>query len=447
MLATFSQLCLPTALIRRAVLDELGGLYPTIPTLADWELAIRFAVAGKRFGYLSEPSACVRAHLENESGTEFHNSGRYVLELLTIADAYVDHPALDRLFGRQAAFMDFIDVMVASVRSTIEQNRSRPTSMREAHAARVDPARVREARISVIMPVNGLPADALGAFGLLHAQSFANWEAIVVDSSAIPMRELLRDHPAADRIVYARLSAALPPGGARNFGMRLARGEYLAFLDDDNRFAPRHLEALVVATSARLLVVRQNARASDNEVLATVDGLFRGPSAAPGEGRIANTLPLKALLAHRRAFVTAGGFNDSVSLLEDFDQIMRFETVAAIPLLADATLDITARIGLEGQTLGQMRAFYLPTLDALYASRAVEPAIAQARAHHRARIEEALRQFPTLSSTPAVWSRCLRCAPGARFPPPRVRPRRRVRSAVRSARAFDTREAFVRGSI
>ena len=411
MLATFSQLCLPTALIRRAVLDELGGLYPTIPTLADWELAIRFAVAGKRFGYLSEPSACVRAHLENESGTEFHNSGRYVLELLTIADAYVDHPALDRLFGRQAAFMDFIDVMVASVRSTIEQNRSRPTSMREAHAARVDPARVREARISVIMPVNGLPADALGAFGLLHAQSFANWEAIVVDSSAIPLRELLRDHPAADRIVYARLSAALPPGGARNFGMRLARGEYLAFLDEDNRFAPGHLEALaraietsgaqVVATSARLLVVRQALRALDNELLATVEGLFRGPSAGPGEGRIANSLPLNALLAHRRAFVTAGGFNDSVSLLEDFDQIMRFETVAAIPVLADATLDITARIGLVGQTLGQMRAFYLPTLDALYASRAVEPAIAQARAHHRARIESALEQFPTLTSTPA----------------------------------------------
>ena len=420
MLATFSQLCLPTALIRRAVLDELGGLDPTTPTLADWELAIRFAVAGKRFGYLSEPSACVRAHVGNESGTEFHNSDRYVLELLTIADAYVDHPALDRLFGRQAAFMDFIDLMVASVRSTIGHDpfptdvHARIAKLRarfEAHAAHVDPARVREARISVIMPVNGLPADALEALDSLHAQSFANWEAIVVDSSAIPLRELLRDHPAADRIVYARLSAALPPGGARNFGMRLARGEYLAFLDEDNRFAPGHLEALaraietsgaqVVATSARLLVVRQALRALDNELLATVEGLFRGPSAGPGEGRIANSLPLNALLAHRRAFVTAGGFNDSVSLLEDFDQIMRFETVAAIPVLADATLDITARIGLVGQTLGQMRAFYLPTLDALYASRAVEPAIAQARAHHRARIESALEQFPTLTSTPA----------------------------------------------
>lgn len=171
MLATFSQLCLPTALIRRAVLDELGGLDPTTPTLADWELAIRFAVAGKRFGYLSEPSACVRAHVGNESGTEFHNSGRYVLELLTIADAYVDHPALDRLFGRQAAFMDFIDLMVASVRSTIGHDpfpadvHARIAKLRarfEAHAAHVDPARVREARISVIMPVNGLPADALG---------------------------------------------------------------------------------------------------------------------------------------------------------------------------------------------------------------------------------------------------------------------------------------------
>lgn len=420
MLATFSQLCLPTALIRRAVLDELGGLDPTIPTLSDWELAIRFAVAGKRFGYLSEPSACVRAHVGNESGTDFHNSGRYVLELLTIAERYVDHPALNRLFGRQAAFMDFVDRMVASVRSTIGRDpfsadvHARIANLRsrfEAHAARVDPARVREARISVIVPVNGLPADALGALDSLHAQTFANWEAIVVDSSATPLRELLRDHPAADRIVYVRLPAALPPGGARNFAMRFARGEYLAFLDEDNRLAPGHFEALVgaiessgvlvAATSARLLVVRQDVRALDNELLATVEGLYRGPNASPGEGRIANSLPLNALIAHRRAFLIAGAFNDSVSLLEDFDQIMRFEAITAIPVLADATLDIYARIGLVGQTLGQMRAFYLPTLDALYASRDVEPAIARERARHRARIESALAQFTVSTGTPA----------------------------------------------
>jgi len=413
MLATFCQLCLPAALFRRELFDELGPLDESLPYCSDWEFAIRCAAEGKRFGYLAEPSACVRAHGSNASGSSFHDRGGYVVELVQIAEQYLDHTGLQRLFGRQ----------LADVRGKIARLRTEYA----ARAQNFEPARVREARVSVIMPVRGLPGDAFAAIDSVCAQSLSNWEIIVIDAGVIPLRELIADHPAADRLVYVRLPTALPPGAARNFGLRLARGEYLAFLDEDNRFLPGHLEALVggvertgaqvVATSSRLQVVRYESRGLDHALLASVEGVFRGPAVpGPYQGSVANGLPLNALLANRRAFVRAGDFNASVVLLEDFDQIMRFEATERIAVLPDVTLEVYARLGFVGQQTGALHTFYLPALDALYGARAATAEVAGEREHHRLRVAGVMDDFANLASTREGIIMILTTLAGRAFP-------------------------------
>lgn len=436
MLATFCQLCLPAALFRRELFEELGPLDETLPICADWEFAIRCAAECKRFAYLAEPSACIRVHGDNASGSSFHDRGGYVVELVQIAEQYLDHTGLQRLFGRQLAVIDFIDTMVDSVRSTIGSDplppdvRGKIARLRTEYAARAqnfEPARVREARVSVIMPVRGLPGDAFAAIDSVCAQSLSNWEIIVIDAGVIPLRELIADHPAADRLVYVRLPTALPPGAARNFGLRLARGEYLAFLDEDNRFLPGHLEALVggvertgaqvVATSSRLQVVRYESRGLDHALLASVEGVFRGPAVpGPYQGSVANGLPLNALLANRRAFVRAGDFNASVVLLEDFDQIMRFEATERIAVLPDVTLEVYARLGFVGQQTGALHTFYLPALDALYGARAATAEVAGEREHHRLRVAGVMDDFANLASTREGIIMILTTLAGRAFP-------------------------------
>lgn len=420
MLSTFCQLCLPCALFRRELFEELGALDEAFSYLADWEIAIRCAAEGKRFAYLAEPSACVRAHSSNASGASLNDRGGFVPELVLIAERYVDHPGLERLFGRQLTLITFIDFMVEAVRSTAGRDPLRPEVYAQiadlrtryaAHAKRYEPARVRESRVSVIVPVTRRPAEVFAAIASVCAQNFSNWEIVLVDGGAIPLRELIHDHPAAERITYARLPLALPPGGARNFGLRLARGEYLAFLDEDNRFLPGHLEALVggiertgaqvVATSSRLQVTQSDSWGLDPAVLASAEGLFRGSDfARPYESSVANSLPLNALLANRRAFVRAGLFNDSVALLEDFDQIMRFEATEQIAMLPDVTLEVHGRLELADQQTGMLRSFYLPTLDALYGSRDVPPEVGAERENHRLRVVSVMADFTDLAKTP-----------------------------------------------
>jgi hypothetical protein len=117
--------------------------------------------------------------------------------------------------------------------------------------------------------------------------------------------------------------------------------------------------------------------------LAAVDGLFRGPDDAPELAAIANALPLNAVLHHRRFFERAGGFNDDVFVLEDFDYLMRLQSTARLAFSGATTLDVHVRLKLAGQALGAYADRYLPTLDALYASRDAGPEIGALRAAHR----------------------------------------------------------------
>ncbi len=120
---------------------------------------------------------------------------------------------------------------------------------------------------SVIIPVFNR-AHALGA--ALHsvlAQSFADFEIVVVDDGSRDDPKAVINAIADKRIRFHRQENA-GGGAARNRGIDLARGRYVAFLDSDDYFLPRHLEVLHrllagsegVAAYARMVVDRGNGR-------------------------------------------------------------------------------------------------------------------------------------------------------------------------------------------
>lgn len=103
-------------------------------------------------------------------------------------------------------------------------------------------------RFSVIIPVHNKARHVAAAVESALAQSFAAHEVIVIDDASIDGSDgiLARlDHP---RIVRLRRDTPGPGGyAARNLGIERAGGDWIAFLDADDLWAPDHLAGLAGA--------------------------------------------------------------------------------------------------------------------------------------------------------------------------------------------------------
>ena len=79
-------------------------------------------------------------------------------------------------------------------------------------------------------------------------QTYQNWELLIVDDqSTDDTPRLVREYQKADpRIKYLRNTGKGLPS-ARNFGIRAAKGEYIAFLDDDDISLPHRFESQLKA--------------------------------------------------------------------------------------------------------------------------------------------------------------------------------------------------------
>lgn len=101
-------------------------------------------------------------------------------------------------------------------------------------------------KISIVISAYNRPAPLKEAVESALRQTYANTEIIVVDDcSPVDLQAVLA--PVGDRIIYHRNAQRSGPSAARNVGVRLASGQYVAFLDDDDIWLPNKLEAQLAA--------------------------------------------------------------------------------------------------------------------------------------------------------------------------------------------------------
>ncbi|MBK9325714.1 MAG: glycosyltransferase family 2 protein [Hydrogenophilales bacterium] len=113
-------------------------------------------------------------------------------------------------------------------------------------------------RFSVILPTHDRRELLREAIHSVASQSFADWELIVVDdASRDPIRAEELQAWVGDRARLLALNPSQGGAGAKSAGAVEARGEVLAFLDDDDLWDPAYLEradrALRAAPEARVL--------------------------------------------------------------------------------------------------------------------------------------------------------------------------------------------------
>jgi glycosyltransferase involved in cell wall biosynthesis len=171
------------------------------------------------------------------------------------------------------------------------------------------------------------------AIDSVFAQTHRDWELIVIDDgSAAPTRDYLRALAAAgaDRVkVMFRAHCGNPPL-ARNVALRAARGEYVAFLDSDDLWAPAKLERQLASLRAR------PGREWSYTGAVLVDGGGRPlvgrslPCPAERDGWIAHSLlrgeaavTQSSTLVERAALESVGGYPEDLPVCGDYELFVR----------------------------------------------------------------------------------------------------------------------------
>ena len=97
--------------------------------------------------------------------------------------------------------------------------------------------------VSVIIPTYNRASLLSRAIQSVLQQRYGNFELIIVDDSSTDNTKDVVLDLKDERIIYIRHDKNKGGSAARNSGIRLSRGEYIAFLDDDDVWLPDKLES------------------------------------------------------------------------------------------------------------------------------------------------------------------------------------------------------------
>lgn len=174
-------------------------------------------------------------------------------------------------------------------------------------------------RVSVIIPVFNAARTVAAAIESIQAQSFRDFEIVAVDDGSTDASlEMVASFGAAVKVLR---QANRGPSAARNYGVRQSSGEYLAFLDADDRWRSAMLERMVAVLDEHrgasmaycdVAVIDSEGRA----LMTALVGERDAPSVDDMLDRLRPIMP-SGVVMRRTALAAAGGWPEKLTSFED----------------------------------------------------------------------------------------------------------------------------------
>jgi glycosyltransferase involved in cell wall biosynthesis len=235
---------------------------------------------------------------------------------------------------------------------------------------------------SVIITTCDRPDQLRRSIVSVIGQTVHPTELIVVDDCSVsPVADLVGERPEVGfEIHYHRLMERSGASAARNAGARLAHGEIIMFLDDDDVWEPRKIE-----TQLGIFATHPDAGTVYTGML-SVDDTDRGRVLHASSGHLSGETwpqilfrnfigPTSAVAIRAELFRGAGAFDQQLTALQDYDLWLRL--CMAAPVLYDgahnlrfsavsaSTRRISAEVGNYMRGFAYLRRKYRSEIDRL----------------------------------------------------------------------------------
>jgi len=189
---------------------------------------------------------------------------------------------------------------------------------------------MRETRVSIVIPAYNAAAYIPEALASVFAQSFTDFEVIVVNDGSPDTPALkVALEPFRERIRYLEQGNG-GPSAARNFGIREAHGEFVAFIDSDDTWAPEYL-----AEQMKLFYTEPAPDLVCSDMITFGDAAVHPTTLTTKTGPVQENISLRDLLllvyvllpsctvVRRSILLDAGLFDLTIKGVEDWDLFMR----------------------------------------------------------------------------------------------------------------------------
>lgn len=185
---------------------------------------------------------------------------------------------------------------------------------------------MKKIEVSIVMPTYNRGYIISSAIESVIAQSYSEWELIIVDDGSTDDTEKVVSRYITDeRIMYYKMNENHGANYCRNYGIKQAKGEYLAFIDSDviwkSNKLYRQMSCLKENISCDLVFCKTMLIREDR----TIEFPKRDehPFLEPNSLKYGNFIDTNTVLIKKEVVLGVGGFDEKLPRLQEWELFIR----------------------------------------------------------------------------------------------------------------------------
>jgi glycosyltransferase involved in cell wall biosynthesis len=219
------------------------------------------------------------------------------------------------------------------------------------------------ALVSVIIPTYNRPEMLKEAVMSVLSQTYQNFEIIVVNDAGEDVKDVVNSLNSEGNIVYLQHTENKGLPAARNTGIKVAKGKYIAYLDDDDIYYPNHIETLVEfleKTGFKIAYTDSYHTTQswlNNEYITTSKNVKYSYDFDRKKLLISNYFPVINVMHRKDILEETGLFDESLHAHEDWDLWIRLSQHHDFYHIKEVTAEVRTRDDSSNMTTSNPMAF------------------------------------------------------------------------------------------